>query len=256
MDDEIGFHELAHEIERFPTITARLISLANSAWASPRSPVTNLNQACVQLGLQVVRSLSIALAISSPFNPSRCPAFHAERFWCTCMLVGEGAGRLSEQAGARLECDPQTARTAGLLHSLGLLWLADNIPEETAQALSLDEADPTSCVRQALRQTVGDDYCSVGGCLGQAWALPDVLTNAMRYHCDKSYHGTSWQTAALVGSAANMVSRLYRGEDFQAEDPRLKKLEFAESELESVFQKLADQFERTQELAKALFQNN
>ncbi len=89
MDENIDNNKLKAVIGRFPSIAARLLCLANSAWAAPPVPVTSLDMACARLGLNIVRSVSIALAISSPFNPARCPAFDAERYWCTALLVAD-----------------------------------------------------------------------------------------------------------------------------------------------------------------------
>ena len=63
-DDSVGFHELAVIIERFSNIAGRLIVLANFAKSTTVGEIATLEQACGRLGLNVVRSVSIALAIS------------------------------------------------------------------------------------------------------------------------------------------------------------------------------------------------
>ena len=208
-DENIDNNKLKAVIGRFPSIAARLLFLANSAWAAPPVPVTSLEMACARLGLNIVRSVSIALAISSPFNPMRCAAFDAERYWCMALLAADGSACLASFVRG-VDLDIQTIRTAGLLHNLGLLWLADNRPLETAHALEV-AIDESISLNQALRQVAGTDYCEVGGCLGDMWALPEVLVVAMREHCNHGYNGADWQCAALVRRVAAMVSAVYKG---------------------------------------------
>lgn len=88
---DLSVRELASIIENHPAITARLIALANSAWIDPASPVCSVERACLTLGLTVVRSVSIGLAVFPLFNSSVCPAFDFHRFWASSKLMTDGA---------------------------------------------------------------------------------------------------------------------------------------------------------------------
>lgn len=117
-DEDIDFQELVAEIELFPPIAARLLSVANSAWSAPVSPVTSLVMACSRLGLNVVRTVAMALAVAEPFNPAVCPLFEPQRYWSSALLTAEAADLVARAATFD---DPQTARTAGLLRNSTLL---------------------------------------------------------------------------------------------------------------------------------------
>ena len=85
------------------TSTGKLISLANSVWSAPTDEVSSLENACARLGFGVVRSTSIAIAVAAPFNPSTCPAFDLEYYWCSVLLTADVASRLvSVSSGASL----------------------------------------------------------------------------------------------------------------------------------------------------------
>ncbi len=251
-DNDIDHRKLALVIERCPSIAARLISLANSAWSAPRTPVTSLDRACTQLGLRLVRSVSISLAVSAPFNPMRCPSFDPQRFWSSAFLVADGAAWLSACAQNVTGLDPKSVQTAGLLHNLSLLWLADNKPQESAQALDAASADDTVCVNEAFRQMAQTNVYEVGGHLGRAWALPEVLVAAMEHHDDPGYGGVGWETAALVGSAAAMVAALHRGVECLPEEEGSDNLQINRTDREQVFKRMADKFEQTRELVQTL----
>lgn len=252
-DENIDYQKLEVIIGRFPSIAARLVSLANSAWAAPQVPVTSLKLACSKLGLILVRSVSITLSVSSPFDHTRCSAFDAERFWCTAILVADGAELLASYAGSYKELDSRTIHTAGLLHNLGLLWLAENRSQETAQAFEVAAADDQVLVKQSLKSIIGTDYCEIGGYLGRAWLLPDVLATTMEHHRNPGYTGTDWWSTTVVGAAAAMVSALFKELDHPPEDShRLDRLKIKPAVRDEVYAKLIAKFKDTRELARTL----
>ena len=95
-------------VEMSPAIAAKPISCANSPWSNPVSPITTISQACARLGLNVVRTTTIALTIGQSFDPNRCPSFDPHKYWCTAIIASNLAAELAEDAGIQ----PGTARTA------------------------------------------------------------------------------------------------------------------------------------------------
>lgn len=250
-DGDIDSAELAKIIERFPSIAARLISLANSAWSAPAVSIDSLERACVQLGLGLVKNVSISLAVTAPFDPRRCPSFRFERFWCDTFLVADSAERLGRCAKSGRVPNADTVRTAGLMHNLGLLWLADNLPAETDRAIA--EAAAADCsLQEALDQHCGTNVCEVGGMIGRAWSLPEDLVVAMEQHGADDYSGDCWQVAALVGSAVNMVHAIHRGDPEHAGNGRLSDLAIGEPEQHRVLSQVTRQVDNTMELTKNL----
>lgn len=251
-DPSIDFMQMAEIIGRYPSIAARLISLANSAWSAPVSEITSLEMACARLGFDIVRSTSIALAVAAPFDPNRCPAFAADYYWTSALLAADGSSWLTPYCTS-IGIESPTARAAGLLHNLGLLWLADQLPREVQQAIELSREHETTYLREALREIIGVDYCEAGRRLGEAWKLPEVLVNAMAHHADDDFQERMGGIASLVGLASSMVSALQRETDWSPPDSRLNTLGINAANAEKVLQRLAGQLVKTQELAKTLF---
>ncbi len=80
-DENVSCDHIAEIIGLYPEISVRLISLANSVWSSPPKPIIDIRSCCVRLGLPVIKSVSIAIAVASIFNFAGCPNFDPERFW-------------------------------------------------------------------------------------------------------------------------------------------------------------------------------
>jgi HD-like signal output (HDOD) protein len=252
-DDTINYADLAKVIERFPTIAARLISLANSSWSSPASPIVSLESACARLGFAVVRSVGIALAIAAPFNPKKCPGFDAQRYWCSALLTADATAWLSMSVEPDLRIDAAGARAAGLLHNLGLLWLVDLFPGEANQVFKRTAENSDLNLNQLLIERIGLDYCEAGGVLATAWKLPEPLVVAMVGHANPDYENGHWQWAALVGVAESMSRALLLDCPWQPVDERIERLGFDDETVGQVFDRLSKQSEQTRELAKSLF---
>jgi HD-like signal output (HDOD) protein len=251
--EEIELAELTQVIERFPTIVGRLIALANSAWSAPVGTISSLEMACARLGFSVVRSTSIALTISSPFDPGRCPGFDPERFWSSALLAADTAAWLAPCARTEQVPEPSTARAAGILHNLGLLWIADQLPDEFDQAVAQTRQTDGVSLRSALSGVLGFNDTHAGALIGDAWGLPAQLTVAIAHHADADYQGSQWQSAALIGVAASMVASIQYGREWQAPHRCLQRLAIAPADAERITQQLGAQRKRVVELAKTLF---
>ncbi len=253
-DNELDFKELAAVIEKFPSIAARLIALANSSWSSPVVPVTSLEMACSRLGFAVVRSVAIALSIASIFNPQACPAFDPIRYWTGALLTAETAYALAIDARLEEDTEPQSVRTAGLLHSLGLLWLAAWFPEETHSAL-LIAAEPGQSLGadEALVAELGFGYREAGACLAEAWHFPSVLSLPIRYHCDLDYEGEAWQSAGLVGLARMLIETHREPEPTPPEKRTCCRFGVSPAQCQALLETLPERAQALEELAGVLF---
>lgn len=251
-DDSISFIELAGVIERYPTIAARLISLANSAWSSPVSEITSLENACSRLGFDVVRSASIALAVSAPFDTSRCPGFDAKFFWSSGLLAADGAAWLARFSKST-NIEPAAARAAGLIHNLGLLLMADQLPKDVDEAIRLIQKEEGMHLSQALLYILGFDHCDAGRQLGIAWELPDLLVNAMDYRMDNNAQEEADEVTYLIDVTVSMLRALQRKGPWAIPQTQLEWLQITPSDASTVFERLSGQLVQIEELANTLF---
>lgn len=254
-DDHIPFEQLAAVIEQFPSISMRLISLANSAWSGSSVEVTSVIDACTRLGFNVVRSTSIALVVSAPFDPHRCPAFQPVRYWRDSMLVAEAAFGLTPDDRRPSPLCSQTMRTLGLLHNLGLLWLADSMPRETQDALLMSEADETLTVSAALIKTCGFDYCTVAEALCNAWQLPDAMTRVLAHMNNAEYRQQYWQGAELLRISKQLINTLGSATPESLAQIETDRLDIEFSAVRAEYRRLEQLQPRINDLASSLFLN-
>ena len=168
---DITLDEIAAKVSLSPSIAARLVACANSAWSNPVTPVASVKDACMRLGLKVVRTTVVALSVGNAFDHRSCPAFDARVFWARSIITANLAAAVATERNL----DVNVAQTAGLLNSIGLLWLVSAIPAEANEALTalasgtcenLDDAFEIYGAMSVAEATLG---------LFEAWEFPAVL---------------------------------------------------------------------------------
>lgn len=242
-DDQMSFEEVTNEIGKFPSISLKILAIANSAWAAPVCPIDNLLDACTRLGFQIVRSVAIALSVADVFDPTRCQAFDAKRFWLAALLDAEAAQLCARR---RDDVNMDTARTAGLLKNIGLLWLAYNRPIETGDAfLRANNCDNVK-LADALQTSLHTDHHNAGAILAEAMELPEALVVAIRGN-----------TVAEGGKYASLIANTSYAHKLAEALLQAEQCEDAETELDICndenYQRLATRIDDIKTMAEMMF---
>lgn len=167
-------------IARDPMMTAKLLQLANSAAFGLQQEVTSPVAAVMYLGLETTRSLILLAHAFSYFDELPLAGFSLERLWQHSLAVGQMARRVAEAEGVPDDV-AGSAYTAGLLHDLGKLVLAANLPGPFAEAHKR-AAGTGSPVWEAERQVLGVSHAEIGAALLGVWGLPAQILEAVAQH--------------------------------------------------------------------------
>jgi putative nucleotidyltransferase with HDIG domain len=165
---------------RDPAIAVKLLQLANSAYFGFCRKVYTVEEAAQLLGVSIIQSLALAVPIFSAFSRGKCPTFPIDQIWEHSVQTGIIARRL---AAHHLEdaLMAEQAFCAGLLHDIGKIILADNLPAEYAAVLkeSLETHTALPVVEQQHFQA---SHAEVGAYLLALWGLPLPLAPAVARH--------------------------------------------------------------------------
>lgn len=135
-DPDIPIVSIANLVSVEPLVAAKLMNLANSALYSPDGkPVRNLPAAITRLGIELVRTTAVAIAMSQILRAKEVAAFgeltHA--LW-QHSIKSAAAARILARTYTRI--NPDEALLAGLVHDLGafyMLYRAVQYPELRAR---------------------------------------------------------------------------------------------------------------------------
>ena len=168
-------------LEQDPALVAIVLRIANSpAFAQVRT-VDSIERAIILLGLEQVRRLVIAGAVTQASE--RLPKqemLPLEAFWRHSSYCAVIARLIAESEKPSLA---GTVFLGGLLHDLGQLVLFSQAPGEAHNAFLRSLSEPTMISPQeAERMELGFDHSELGGALAERWGLPEVLSACLRYH--------------------------------------------------------------------------
>ena len=178
-DDNATLGAIVKFVECDPVVTARIVSLANSAALGGRhsAQLRDVNMAVSLIGLARVREIVLAVSLAEFAQQSQMSAY----FWEHSVAVAVTA----QELGRHTRISPDYALVAGLLHDVGQLWMARCYPLEFQTVRSTVNFSERA-ILDVERQYFGMDHCQIGGILGSRWGLPAVVVSAIRHHHDPS----------------------------------------------------------------------
>lgn len=188
-----------------PALSAKLLQLSNSGFFGFGHTVSTVEEAVQQLGVSIIQSLALAVPMFGHFDPHKCPEFPLEQIWHHSEQTGlyarwitrEGLGdaQLAEQAFA-----------AGVLHDIGKLILADQMPREYAAVLAESHAKKEPLF-EVERRVLGATHADIGAYLLTLWGLPLPLVEGVAYHHEPRLF--SDKQFSLIGAVhiANILER-------------------------------------------------
>ncbi|MCX7161606.1 MAG: HDOD domain-containing protein [Rhodocyclales bacterium] len=179
-DPEANTATLADYIRHDPAITARILSLANTAATQTRrlSPVHDIFTATSLLGLGRVRQLATVGGISG-YVAAIAPADMPLTFWQHSVAVGVCSEELALHTSTAASAS--AALIAGLLHDIGQLWL-HRFHGEAFRAAWSHALGHSIGIEQVERERFGVDHATIGAWLAGHWSLPADIVAAIHHH--------------------------------------------------------------------------
>ena len=159
--------------------SAKLLQLANSSLVGLRHRAITPTQAVQALGAEATKALLLVSEILTRYDPVALRPYSIDGLWDHSREVAALASAITQAEGASRPTDD--ARLAGLLHDVGRLTLAAQLPGAYRDALCLVEEDGLAVV-EAERQVFGTTHAEVGAYLLGLWGLPDALVEVVAWH--------------------------------------------------------------------------
>lgn len=246
-DDTSNADSLVTLLNTDPAIVARILAAANSSVFGLSSHVDSMREAILVLGLEEIRSITLATAVVDRFN-MKSANFDPRMLWRHSLGVATCARIIAEQN----QFNAETAFTAGLLHDIGQLLLFAVAPQSFEEVLvrrqRLDET-----IIEAEQAVFGFDHAVAGGELLKKWRLPADIVDGILGHHDPE-RGDFGEMGDLIHVAEVLSHALDLGELPNNRVPNLSDLACARMGIEwSAFsEKFAEIEARYDEILHAL----
>ncbi len=178
-DPQVSIKEIASVISRDPSLSARVLKVANSAFYGLTQRVASIQLALVILGLNRVKNLVIGVSVlkTFPIKPG-IPTFDREKFW----EHSAGCGQISKILAGLLgyEMDGEEF-VAGLLHDIGKIALDQFFHDEFVEVIDLTFREGVPMI-EAEKKVLSITHAEIGSWLAEKWKLPLSLVEAIAYH--------------------------------------------------------------------------
>jgi HD-like signal output (HDOD) protein len=176
-DVDVTADRLVRIVRAEPALAARLLQLANSAAINTTGKqITDLRAAIARIGLNLVRSSSIAFAMSQLTKAEnlRCAREPLRELWQRSALVAAIASVLAKRL---TRVNPDSAALAGMLHGMGKLYILVNAVKHPA--LFANE--------EAYRKIETLWHANIAKALLENWEISTDVIEAVHTHEDLAY---------------------------------------------------------------------
>lgn len=220
-DPDIEIDELAGIIAQDPPLSARLLGIANSAYFGQTRPVNSVREAIIRvLGLNLVKSLAVSIALAGTFDPGNCPGFDLADYWYSALATASLSRLLAMHYSAEHRPDVDSFYLCGMLHNLGYLLLAHVFPRQLSQVITEWTRNQGGDIRELERQYLDTDRLQAGEWLARRWHLPEAVADVIGRFDDAGYQGPHALHRDIVSSASQWVSFGCKTEGLDMADDR------------------------------------
>lgn len=187
-----SLERVAAIVAKDPGMTVKLLQIVNAASLGLARRFSNPIEAVQHLGIAAVQSLALSAHVFTCFENRALKGFSINKLWDH----GANTARIARKILEIERAEPafaEEAYTAGMLHDIGKLMLANNLPEPFQRALNLIQEKALPPL-EAEQEIFGANHAGVGAYLLGLWGLPTTIVEAVAFH-----HQPSRSEVATLG---------------------------------------------------------
>lgn len=171
--------KLGEVISQDQALAAKVLRVANSPFYGFPKQISTINFAIVVLGFETLKEIVLSVSLTSSLASKLDGSFELEKFWRHSLLVGITTKHLAKDFGYRVSGE---AFTAGLLHDIGILVIAQYFNKEFQQIAQLGKRREFPFDQIERRFLDNSTHYEIGSWLAERWNFPDQLVEAIAFH--------------------------------------------------------------------------
>lgn len=198
-DEFVSSKQVVRVVSSEPALAGKLLMIANSAAMNPSGPrLTDLKSAITRIGLNMVRSASLAFAMEQIRKSESLSALRVPmtELWERSVLVAAMSYVIAKRC---TQVNPDTALLAGLMHCMGRLYILTR----AANFQLLFNDQPT------YNQIVRDWHSSIAKAILENWEISEEIVSAVEEYenIDRAHIGATDLTDVLT--VANLLASFH-----------------------------------------------
>ena len=203
---EAKVEQIASIISKDMGMMAKILQLVNSAFFGLSRNISDASQAVSYLGFDTVKTMVLTTGLFEQLQPGVVDGFSFERLWEHSLRTGARAQKIARALGLE-EFLVADALAGGMLHDVGILLLATELPEEFEQSVRLS-MEQHVLLSEAEHATYGISHAEVGAYILGLWGLRFPVVEAVAYHHTPRQAGSMEISPLLAVHVADAIERV------------------------------------------------
>jgi len=171
--------KVANTLSKDPSMSARVLRLANSAFYGMSREVGSVQESVIVLGMRTTKSLSL-VAASFPWLhvALKGKGLKPELLWNHCISCAHFSKAIARKVD---KSDAEQAFCIALLHDVGTVALYLTLESEFNRLIVKAKTSEVP-FDELERIEFGFDHAELGAALAESWNLPKTYSQTIRYH--------------------------------------------------------------------------
>ncbi len=177
-DGSIEF--VAGLISKEPSMATRILKAVNSPAYVLGYEITEVVHALLFLGKEATQAQILADSIFTSYPNQSIAGLNLQNVWKHSINVSAIARRISMSIDSNKK-SAEIACTAGVIHDLGKVLMATNLPDLYLKAVNYAESENVPLV-EAEEKVFGTNHAEVAASLMGLWSIPFKILSSVAYH--------------------------------------------------------------------------
>jgi putative nucleotidyltransferase with HDIG domain len=236
VDNELtSVDKLERIIENDPAISAKILSVANSAFFGVSTPARTLNNAILRIGFDNVKNIALGISLMTVLGSGRQgKSIDYQRIFNHCVTVGFVARLIAKKLKMST---PEEILMNALIHDIGFLVLNRYFPDNYVKVLTLfEEGRP---LLDAEKEVLEFTHADIGAWLAEQWKLPGNVIDSTRYHHAPALAKKNMKQIAIIHladyvSSCNVLPATAKNPDYPFDTSAFEILDISEDSLRTI----------------------
>jgi len=210
-DENSAISDFADVISIDPSMTSRLLQIANSAIYNFPGEISTISRAITIIGTQAIYNMMLVDVAASAFKHFENQAIDLKRFWRMSIFCGLVTKNLAIKAGIK---DIERLFVAGLLQNFGELLVAKLTPEVAKQC---EQYSRNNLPWDLQDLALGFTYTDISAELLKIWQLPEKIIIPIR-HFNQAQSNQINKDVKILNLASRLALIDSHAEEFNYEE--------------------------------------
>jgi len=201
-DQDVSNKDLSNIILKDPSLTERLLRVANSSYYGVSRDVTSINQAILVIGLKAVKYYILSITVFNQVMTKKYKGnLDQKHLWTHFLEVAVTSRKIAEHINYEM---PEEAYVAGLLHDIGVILLESNFPDDYKKVIEYTKRGEELC--RAEKIVFGLDHQEVAAFVTKKWNMPEKLREPLSRH--HLYAETDMTDISVLGKIVSLADSI------------------------------------------------